>query len=339
MYNSATSNQQYNSIDLLKIIMAIFVIAIHTHPFENFRPGIFLNIYNIIVSTAVPFFFISSGFLISNKIENLNNIDKVWKYLIKMVKLYLIWTIIYMPLTIYGYVNNNHSFVVDILAFIRGLFFIGEHYNSWILWYLLSLIYSTLLTGILLKYKVKIKIIYFISILLFIFANIMTSWVNKIDVLHYSIRTPIKYYSYVFLNGRLFTGMFYFVTGIIISRHKYDMPIVLAIGFMLFFCNIFVQELYSSIGIAVYSIIIFLLIVSNNIRDNIIFKKLREASTIFYFMHMIFWSIYTIIILRTPNHYGFDSFIITLMCCIIISIVLIKLKEYKIFKWLRYIIN
>jgi hypothetical protein len=239
-----------------------------------------------------------------------------------------------MPLTIYDYVNNNQPFVINILAFIRGLFFIGEHYNSWILWYLLSLIYSTLLTGILLKFKVKVKIIYLASVLLFIFANIMTIWINKIDVLHYSIQKLVKYYSYVFASGRLFTGMFYFVTGIIISKYKYDISIMLSIGFMLFFCNIFVQELYSSISIAVYSIIIFLLIVPIHIKETIIFKKFREASTIFYFMHMIFLSIYTIIILKSPNHYGFDSFIISLMCCIIISIVLIKLKEYKNFSWL-----
>jgi hypothetical protein len=244
-----------------------------------------------------------------------------------------------MPLTIYGYVNNDNSFVVDILSFIRGLVFIGEHYNSWILWYLLSLIYGTLLTGVLLKFKVKIKIIYFISVLLFVFANAMASWESKIVALHYSVQTPVKYYSYVFLDGRLFIGMFYFVTGIIISRYKYDISIILSIGFMLFFCNIFVQELYSLISIAVYSIIIFLLIVPIQIKSNIIFKKFREASTIFYFMHMIFWSIYTIIILKNPNHYGFDSFIITLTCCIIISVVLIKLKEYKNFKWLKCIIN
>jgi surface polysaccharide O-acyltransferase-like enzyme len=319
--------------------MAIFVIAIHTHPLENVKSGFFLDLYNLIVSTAVPFFFISSGFLISNKIENPDNVEKIWEYLIKIIKLYLIWTLIYMPLTVYDYVNNNRSFFWNILAFIRGLFFIGEHYNSWILWYLLSLIYSTLLTGILLKFKVKIKTIYFVSVLLFVFGNIMSIWANKYGSLSYSVQKLMKYYSYIFGNGRLFTGMFYFITGIIISKYKFDISIMLSIGFMLFFGNIFVHELYSSISIAVLSILIFLLIVTINIKDNIIFKKLRATSTIFYFMHLIFLSIYTIIFLKDANHYGFDSFLISLICCIIISIVFIKLKKNKKFKWLQYVIN
>jgi surface polysaccharide O-acyltransferase-like enzyme len=319
--------------------MAIFVIAVHTQPFENVKSPVFLSIYNIIVSTAVPFFFMSSGFLVFNKIKNTGNIKKIWDYLIKLIKLYLIWTLIYMPLTLYDYVNNNRPLIVDIFLFIRGTFFTGEHFNSWILWYLLSLIYSMLSIGILLKFKVKIRIIYFISLLVFVFANIMTIWANKFDVLHPSVQEIMKYYSLIFVNGRLCTGMFYVVTGIIISKYKYDISILISIGIMLFVGNVFIQELYSSIGIAVYSIIIFLLIVSAQIGDNAIFEKLRKASTIFYFTHMIFWSIYTIIILKTPNCYGFDSFIVSLICCIIASIVLIELKKHKKFNWLKHIIN
>jgi hypothetical protein len=129
------------------------------------------------------------------------------------------------------------------------------------------------------------------------------------------------------------------MTGVIISKHKNDIYILFYIGVMLFFGNIFIQELYSAISIAVYSIIVFLLIIQVNFNENKIFKKLREASTIFYFMHMILMSTYTIIILKEPRHLGMDLFIFSLMGCIIISIILIQLKEYSKFKWLKYIIN
>jgi surface polysaccharide O-acyltransferase-like enzyme len=318
--------------------MAIFVIAIHTHPFENVKLEIFQKIYSTIISTAVPFFFMSSGFLVFNKMENFDNI-KIRKYLLKIIKLYLIWTLIYIPLTIYDYANNNHSLIFNVLLFIRGLLFIGEHYNSWILWYLLSLIYSMLLLGVLIKCKIKIRVIYLISVLLFIFANVMTIWVNKIDLLHGFIQTPMRYFQYAFSNGRLFTGMFYVMTGVIISKYKNDIYILLSIGLMLFLGNIFIQELYSSISIAVYSTIVFLLTIQVKFNENKIFKKLREASIIFYFMHMILKSVYTIIILKEPNHLGIDVFIFSLVGCVIISIILIKLKEYSKFKWLKNIIN
>jgi surface polysaccharide O-acyltransferase-like enzyme len=209
--------------------MAIFVIAIHTHPFGNVELEILQKIYSTIVSIAVPFFFISSGFLVFNKMENFDNI-KIRKYLLKLIRLYLI----YMPLTIYDYANNNHSLIFNVWLFIRGLFFIGEHYNSWILWYLLSLIYSMLLIGILITCKIRIRVIYLISVLLFIFANIMTIWVNNIDILHGFIQTPTRYFQYCFSNGRLFTGMFYVMTGVIISKYKNDIYILFYIGLMLF---------------------------------------------------------------------------------------------------------
>lgn len=329
----------YNCIDIVKILMAVFVIAIHTSPLANIESGIFLNIYNIIISTAVPFFFMSSGFLVMNKMECNNDIGIIWKYVLKIIRLYLIWTIIYMPLTIYGYITNDNSLLNDILSFIRGMFFIGEHYNSWILWYLLSLIYSILLIGILLRCKVRIKGIYFISVLLFIFGHIMTIWGDKLDMLQYPVEKLVRYYRFVFLHGRLFTGMFYIMTGMIISKYKNNISIFLSIGLMLFVGNIFVNELYYSVSIAVYSIIIFYLTISIDIKNKKLYKKLRDASTVFYFTHMVFWSFYTILILKNPNHPGIDSFFVSLMCCVIASFILIKLKEHKRFKWLKNIIN
>jgi surface polysaccharide O-acyltransferase-like enzyme len=320
--------------------MAIFVVAIHTHPFESCTSEYFMNIYNMIIASAVPFFFITSGFLLFEKINNLKDLKKLWMYLIKIIKLYGLWTLIYMPLTIYGYTINSGSLFRDILSFIRGTFFIGEHYNSWILWYLLSTIYSLLLIGILLKFDIKIRIIYIISILLFIFGNIMTFFVNNITDLQETLGKFVKIYSYIFGNGRLFTGMFYISTGMIITRNKQYVPPIIYIIFMIIgiFCKLFSPELISSLSVGIYSVMVFLIIISRDIKGHKIFYKFREASTIFYFFHLICWSIYTIVIIDLPNHYGFDSFIITMLGCIIIALVLIYLKHYKMFKWIRAIV-
>jgi hypothetical protein len=200
--------QHYNSIACFKIIMAIFVVAIHTHPLENYALGFSEKIYNMLVSMAVPFFFISSGFLLFGKIDNLVDLGKIWKYLKKIIKLYCIWTLIYIPLTIYAYIGNDHSALMDALLFIRGLLFIGEHYNSWILWYLLSLIYSVILIGILIKFNVSIILIYLISILLLIFGHTMSFFVNEINDLQGFFKTIITLYKYAFGNGSYLQGCF-----------------------------------------------------------------------------------------------------------------------------------
>lgn len=54
----------YSNIDLLKFIAAIFVVAIHTDPLVNCKEEIFYYPLNMIFLTAVPFFFLSTGFLI-----------------------------------------------------------------------------------------------------------------------------------------------------------------------------------------------------------------------------------------------------------------------------------
>lgn len=51
-----TDRQQNNCIDLFKFIMAIAVVAIHTHPLENCTSGVLFKIYEIMVNMAVPLY-------------------------------------------------------------------------------------------------------------------------------------------------------------------------------------------------------------------------------------------------------------------------------------------
>ena len=60
-------SNNYNSIDLFKLIMAICVVAIHTTPLYSCDNKTAVSIYNTVVGVATPFFFLSSGFLIGKK--------------------------------------------------------------------------------------------------------------------------------------------------------------------------------------------------------------------------------------------------------------------------------
>lgn len=70
MYDIETelSSKQYNSIDLMKLIMALVVVAIHTEPLVRCENIVVLNLYKAISDVAVPFFFIASGFLVFDKV-------------------------------------------------------------------------------------------------------------------------------------------------------------------------------------------------------------------------------------------------------------------------------
>lgn len=58
------------AIDVIKYIMAFCVIAIHTTPLKGIDNYIASRLYESVVSIAVPFFFLSSGYLIGRKIKN-----------------------------------------------------------------------------------------------------------------------------------------------------------------------------------------------------------------------------------------------------------------------------
>src|SRR5688572_928654 len=100
--------KNYTGVDIVKFIMAVFVIAIHTQPLYSMRDTGYFHLYEIIISTAVPYFFMASGYFLFTKINNDDQtlddkLVKLRQYILKLIKLYLIWTVIYMPITLYDY--------------------------------------------------------------------------------------------------------------------------------------------------------------------------------------------------------------------------------------------
>lgn len=151
--------KKYNAIDLAKFIMAIVVVAIHTHPLEYCSNGHILALYNNITPLAVPFFFLTSGFLLGNKMQNepfsLANSGLIMGYAKKTVRLYLKWIILYLPLTVVDYWLTGYSLKNGIALYIYHLVTKGGHHWSGQLWYLLSMIYALLFVWLLIRWKFR----------------------------------------------------------------------------------------------------------------------------------------------------------------------------------------
>ena len=145
--------KKYIGVDILKFIMAIFVVAIHTYP-NPFKDGIHNDnnildidqIWDIIVRFAVPYFFIASGFFLFLKLkkesDNLLRQKIVLSFGKRIMRLYIYWTIIFLPITIWSFINNRDLFFVDLFSFLKNVFIVGHNFLSWPLWYLLTMIYS-----------------------------------------------------------------------------------------------------------------------------------------------------------------------------------------------------
>lgn len=329
--------KKYNSIDLTKWIMAIFVIAVHTHPLESIQNSFIYKIYEVMITMAVPFFFMASAYLLFYKMNGSygddNNIQIINKYIIKMVKLYLIWNVVYFPLAVYGYVQDGDGILKSIAMYIRGFFFVGEQFYSWPLWYLLSTIYSMSLIKILLKKRLEEKYILILSIFVFIIAQIMTYMVESQESLNGILYLFSQFIKLSIGNGRILTGFCYISIGMCIAKYKksIDWKISLLASVITFAISVFYPNFISTLLLYIF---FFFLVLSIKMKDKKIYYYLRKSSTIMYFTHMLFFFAWSIK-LGMGQKEGVNGFIFTFICTVITSFaicIIQKKKEYKILK-------
>ena len=332
--------KQYNSIDLIKWIMAIFVIAIHTHPLEAIKKSFAYEMYEVLVAMAVPFFFMASAYLLFYKMNSSygesNNIKLIKNYIVKIIKLYLIWNILYFPLAIYDYVQSGTGVLKSIALYIRGFFLVGEHFYSWPLWYLLSTIYSMIIIRILLKKKCKEWHILIASIVVFIMAQIMTYIVNNQTNLNGIVYILAKIIKLSIGNGRILTGFCYISIGMCIAKYRTNMDwkISLCASIAAFIISVYYSNFISTL---LLYFLFFLLALSIKLKDRKIYYYLRKSSTVMYFTHMIFFFVWSIKLGRGKE--GLMGFVFTLVCTLILSFVIIKIQKKKDNKVLRILFN
>ena len=127
--------KKYGAIDIAKYVSALLVVCIHTFPF--YEVSVRLNAYWIqtVCRLAVPFFFVSSGFFFFRKWDKNHpeaNQEALSRYEKRLGKIYLIWTIIYLPYTIWDYTRAGFRFY-HIFAYLRDLLLNGSYYHLWFL--------------------------------------------------------------------------------------------------------------------------------------------------------------------------------------------------------------
>ncbi|MEB3799759.1 acyltransferase [Flavobacterium columnare] len=163
-----------NNLDVLKIIMAFLVIALHIFPVSKVTGIEGLISYEIasgITRIAVSTFFLISGYFLRNK---LNDKPYLWKYTKRILLLYVVWQFIYLPDLIRFYNLGWFSKSDMILKLI---------YGYWHLWYLLA---TTIAVGLLyllrnLSTAIKTKLILFLLILGYSFQIGIQS--NRLDLM------------------------------------------------------------------------------------------------------------------------------------------------------------
>ena len=121
--------KKYNSIDILRLLCAVMVVAIHTEPLTEYHnlSGYFATY--IFPRLGVPFFFAVSGYFYINGL--LQGKKLFLKYIKRLLAIYTIWSLIYYLVDFLQVIRNHGSIREYAERSINNFFLSGSHYHLW----------------------------------------------------------------------------------------------------------------------------------------------------------------------------------------------------------------
>ena len=351
--------KKLNSIDLCKFIMAICVIAIHTTPWLDFEDSVVLcDIIKNFAGLAVPFFFMSSAYFLFTKMKKVGNGDirseeslKVLKdYSLRMLKLYFIWQLIYLPSNIYQIVlcvRDGHNLFYMIFRYVKEMVFIVFEWDSLHLWYLWVSCITSFVIYLMLKLKFKTWLLIVISFAIYFFGRGLRMFVGMKGQFDGVLLTLANIVEWFFWSDHLVHGFAYFPIALILAlkpnkdlKWYFLLPLFLA----MFSINVAMPYLTDSATIRkifeetvpmVVSYLFFMFILSIELKDKKIYFYLRKYSMVIYLVHNYFVFLLRVTILEK----GVLMFAIVTIISLVIAMVVIYFAENKKVKWLKAILN
>lgn len=280
--------KKHITLDKFKIICAILIIAIHTYPFLSINENFDFIFTHVFCRIGVPFFLMVTGFFVLPKA--LDNRKTLIKYTVKIIKIYAICILLYLPINIYAGKFSG----IGVIGILKELFINGTFYH---LWYFPALILGIWITYFLVKH-LKSNIAVFICTLLYIIGLFGDSYygiVENINVFKSFYNIILNIFDYT-RNGLFYVPIF-LILGYKMKYLKLNLTkniniIFSLISIILMICegailHHFNLQKWDSMYIMLIPtmILIFNFIIQCNNENN---KKLRNISTIIYIVHPIF---------------------------------------------------
>ena len=287
--------KRYNIIDLSKFISSILIIIIHTQPLLNINYEANFVLNNIICRIAVPFFLVCSGFFIGKTSENdgaifTPNKKYLKKQFVKIFKLYLIWSLIYLVISMYGWKKTGWFSVFAFFDWIIALFTKGSYYH---LWYLISLLYAIPLVYFIMK-KVKKKYYGAIMIVLYVIQVIVYAYNFIIPESLYGVLKIYNFFECPFV--AITRVLPFLLLGIIISKEKRceNSIIMCLMNFTLLIIEVYLLRTYNKEAFSYVfftlptSYYLFKIVLGIGENEHIGTHKIFRSSTFLYCVHPIF---------------------------------------------------
>ena len=163
-------NDRNYTIDLFKFISSILIIGIHTNLFVDINDTLNFAFVDIVCRLAVPFFAVCSGYFLSKSLsKNEYGAKPIKKQEWKMIKLYALWTLLYLLYSIPTWIKTGWMSFGAFKDYALATVTQGCHYH---LWYLISLIYALPLFYLCVRFIKNRKLLFALMIVLYIIKAI-----------------------------------------------------------------------------------------------------------------------------------------------------------------------
>jgi len=345
--------KQYKSLDLAKFICAILIIILHTAPFSNYSKALTFGFRNIVTVIAVPFFFLTSGFLAFKKIDSFEAKEKkkyVFGYLKRLAVMYMAWSALYFVFVLIKWTRNDFS-IYSVLEYIKDFFFEGSYST---IWFLPALFTATLFVYFSHK-KFSYKVIFVIACVIYFFTLCGSSYYGLTSKVPFIALVYDIYYSFFdsIKNGVCF-GMIFVCMGAMMAEKEDELTnnssagiafvpvlmfaVLLAIEeFLIAYFNWNIRGVDTVISLVpfTYFFFKFVLLFEINIKDNICLA-MRKYSILMFLSQRIPLSIIELFMKDTiVATNSFLHFVTVLFATLLISFLIIQCsKKYKILKYI-----
>lgn len=201
-------------IDIMKIICVISIICMYTSMFSSLSNTMDFIVVQLFAKIAFPFFFMFASFFFFRKIDfsiplsDYQNKKRLISYLINIIKLYVIWTVLYLPFTIFNWIEEGFT-IMKLIDYLFDFLFVGSCPHLWIF---PALIFAIVLVYYLLqRFRVtEIFIIAFICYLIGMLINVYGGFLSEFLMIGNIINTYESLFSTT-VNGIFYAFIFVFL--------------------------------------------------------------------------------------------------------------------------------
>lgn len=272
-------------------------------------------------------------------------------YVVKLFRLYVTWSLIYIPINIKYWINESYGFRHSVIIYIRDFIFAGTFGQ---LWYLNATIVAVMILTYLLNRKVNIKKVLVGAFVLYLVGLLAQSWFGLIEPLRDispRIWKVLQLMQKIIVTPRngVFEGLLFVSIGAYIGIYDkkvksslaligFIFSMLLMLGEFILLTNLHWIKRYDMyLFLVPATVFLFFLVKSINFKDNQIYKMLRQVSILIFYTHMWIYTIVSKILRHFSNiiEVPMVLFLTTLFLTIICAVLIIKLSQRKNFSWIK----